>query len=500
MNYFMGIDTGTQGVRIGVYDKNGNCAVSGDCNWETKYPEIGWAEQDPDSWWAAILSVLEEISAKVSQDIRHRIQTVCVDATSTTMFAVNKDGEPLHNALMWMDIRSKTESEYINNTKHWVLDYCGGAVSPEWFSPKMLWCKKHMPEIYQKSYLFVEQLDWVNFKLCGKWTTSICNRVCKGNYIESKDGYNLEFFREIGLEEWQDKVIQKVDKIGTPIGIIRPEISKMFDLNPNITVVQGGIDAHIGMFGTNAISNGRLSVIMGTSFVHLGLVDKYIDMKGIWGPYENAVLDNTWCVEGGQATAAALINWFVSNFNICADNPFEYLANTIDEIKPGSEGLVVLDNFQGNRTPYKDSDATGLIYGLRLKHTWKHIYHAILEGICYGTRNIIENFDSQGYHVNEIVACGGVTKNKPFLQMISDITGKKIVVNKDPQGSVLGGAVIGAAYNSFNKNFFDACESMVHPINEVEPNMKNYEIYHDIFSEYKNLYFSTKNNIFGFKK
>lgn len=111
------------------------------------------------------------------------------------------------------------------------------------------------------------------------------------------------------------------------------------------------------------------------------------DMKGIWGPYDGAVLDNMWLLEGGQISASGLVNWFRHNFHIPEKdgNPYGNLLGIPDEIPIGADGVTVLDFFQGNRTPYKDAMAKGVIFGLNIKHTWKHIYRAVLESVSYGT-------------------------------------------------------------------------------------------------------------------
>lgn len=148
-----------------------------------------------------------------------------------------------------------------------------------------------------------------------------------------------------------------------------PEIAKEYGFNPKMKLLEGGIDAHIGMFGTNAIRDGQLCMIMGTSFCHLGLSTKEPKINGVWGPYQDAVIEGTWCVEAGQASAAGLVQWFARNFHIAEENMFDTLACTVTSIPPGSEGLIVLDFFQGNRTPYKDPNAKGMVYGLTMKHT-----------------------------------------------------------------------------------------------------------------------------------
>ncbi|MGI6020341.1 MAG: FGGY-family carbohydrate kinase [Lachnospiraceae bacterium] len=493
--YFMGIDTGTQGARLGIVDEKGNIICASEKGWSTSYPKPHWAEQEPEHWWASIEGVLKEIASQVTDEIKKNIVSICVDSTSSTVIPVLEDGTPLSHAVMWMDIRAKKENDEINATNHPVLEYSGGADSAEWFVPKMLWFKKNARDIYDRAYKFVDQLDWINYKLTGVWSSSICNMTCKGNYVRSLGGYDRSFFEAVGLEDFEDKMIMRVDNIGDVVGTIRPEIAQKYGLNPEIVVVQGSIDAHMGMFGLNAISEGKLAVTMGTSFVHLGIVNKKLDFKGIWGPYEDAILDGTWCVEGGQSSAAGLVNWFARTFNIdkiTDENPFAFLANSLYETSPGADGLIALDFFQGNRTPYKDSYAKGAIYGLTMQHTWKHIYRAILEAVAFGTHNIISNFDEQGYTVNDIVACGGVTKNKPWIQMISDITGKKIIINRDSQAAVLGCCVVGAGATIYNGDFQKAADNMVEAMKIIEPDMEKHAEYQPIFEKYKELYESTK--------
>ena len=494
-NYFMGIDTGTQGVRMGIADEAGNIVYSYELGWDTSYPHPGWAEQNPEYWWKSLEGVFADMASNVDPEIRKNVLSVCLDSTSSSVIPVDEKGTPLHNAIMWMDIRAAKEAAFINATGHKVLKYSGGADSAEWFVPKCLWVKHNEPDIYAKTWKFVDQEDWMNFKLSGEWSSSMCNMTCKGNYVRSLGGYDHSFFEAVGFEDHTEKMIQRVDRVGDPIGNIRPELAEKYGFSPDMKVLQGSVDAHMGMFGQNAIAEGKMAVTMGTSFVHLGLTKKPLDLKGVWGPYEEAVMDGTWCIEGGQASGAGLTNWFVKTYNIdkiTDENPFAFLANSLADTEPGANGLVAIDFFQGNRTPYKDDYARGIIFGLTMQHSWKHIYRAILEAVAFGTHNILSNLDNQGYKIEEIIACGGVTKNKPWIQMISDVTGKKIVINRDSQAAVLGGCVVGAGTMLYGGDFQKAADKMVYPIKVIEPDMELHKKYQPIFEKYKALYESTK--------
>lgn len=492
--YFMGIDTGTQGVRIGISNADGHLVFEREQKWETIFPKVGWAEQNPLEWWAAVETIFAEISQTVDQKIRQNIKACCVCATSSTAIPVEENGHPLMNALMWMDARSRKEMEEINATGHPVLDYCGKETSFEWMIPKALWIKHNEEKIYQECYKIVDQLDWINHQLCGEWSSSICNTTLKFNYVAAMGGYQREYFEKIGFEDYKDKLIMRVDKIGEVVGTILPNLSKKYGFASKMQIVQGGVDAHMAMFGLDVLRPGKVGVIMGTSFVHLCLAEQRPDMTGIWGPYDSAVMENMWLLEGGQISASGLVNWFRHNFHVPEKdgNPYGYLLDIPDEIPIGAEGVTVLDFFQGNRTPYKDAMAKGVIFGLNIKHTWKHIYRAVLESVAYGTWNIIHNFEEQGYPVDQITACGGVTKDRLWLQMISDVTGKPIVVNENAQAGVLGCCVTAAARGRYYKDFQTAAENMIKPKFTVMPDMKKHEEYQPYFHKYLKLYESLK--------
>lgn len=491
---FLGIDTGTQGVRIGISDAKGNILTTHEKKWETIYPKMGWVEQEPSIWWNYILDTMEKCCEDLTEEQKQSIVSCCVCSTSSTVLAIDREGNPIMNAMMWMDARSAKEMKEINDTKHPVLEYCGGETSFEWFVPKVLWLKNNERELYDSCYKIVEQLDWINFKLCGKLFASMCNATCKWNYVKSLGGFQKDFFEEIGLEDYEDKILTDVKEIGEELGVIRSELANRFGFNENMKVVQGGIDAHMAMFGLDVVEPNKLGIIMGTSFVHLCLSEERTQINGIWGPYDSAVIDELWLLEGGQISASGLVNWFRENFHIDDgdDNPYARLMKAAESVPIGSEGITVLDFFQGNRTPYKNPSAKGVIYGLGIEHNWKHIYRALIESVSFGTYNIIRNFEKQNYRIDSITACGGVTQDHVWMQIIADITGKKIIVPKQKQAGVQGCCVAAAAGGRYYQDFQESASAMVKPAFVVEPDMENHEKYREPFEKYIKLYESLK--------
>ncbi len=170
------------------------------------------------------------------------------------------------------------------------------------------------------------------------------------------------------------------------------------------------------------------------------------------------------------------------------DQPYRTLAEAVLETEPGADGITILDFFQGNRTPYKNPDAKGVIYGLNIQHSWKQVYRALLESISFGSRNIIDNQIRQGYDVDLIVGCGGVTKDPVWMQMIADITDKTIAVNEENEAGVLGGCVLAASNGRCYGSFQEAADTMVRIQKQYVPDKGRHEQYEKPYRKYLELY------------
>lgn len=490
--YFMGIDFGTGGVRVGILDTGGHILAESEEFYDTYYPRTGWAEQKPSEWWQAFLKAAHTCLDVMEEHKKQRILACCVCATSSTVVPVDRQGKPLLDALLWMDARSSKEAAEINRTKHPVLKYCGGEVSSEWIVPKALWLKKHESECYSKSDKLVEQLDWINFMLTGNWAASICNATCKCNYVDVENGWNDDYFRRIGLEDYTDKLLLDVKKIGEPLGKLRKELATALGLNQNVTVVQGGIDAHMAVLGLGVANGDKVGTIMGTSFVHIAFSKNPVFQNGIWGPYHNAVLPNRWLLEGGQISAGAIVKWFKKTFEVKGTNPYDVLSEEASKVPVGSDGVIALDYFQGNRTPYKDPNAKGVFYGLSLKHTRAEMFRAVLESVAFGTKNIFDNFENQGCSIKAMNVCGGITKDPVWMQIIADVTGKPIVTTRNLQSGILGCCIAASVGMKIHRDFTEASKEMVVEAATVEPNTANTELYREVYDRYLDLYRSLK--------
>lgn len=497
--YVLGIDSGTQSLRAGIFDLKGAPITYAVKEYPTFYPQIGWAEQSAIDWWNSVKITVNQCIQQSGINVENIIG-ISVDGTSCTVLPVDRMGIPLRNALLWMDIRAHKESELVNASKHPILKYVGGQESPEWMIPKALWLKRNEPDTYKSAYRIIESTDWLMYKLTGRWTASKCNITCKWNYAAPEGGWADDFLKEIGLEDIREKWPDAILNMGDYAGEINASTALELGLKKGTIVAQGGIDAYAGMLGLATIKSGRLALVIGTSTCHMVFSDKPVWNSGVWGPYPDAIIQDSWILEGGQTATGSIIQWFIKNFvseekltnkAINADI-YELLDQKAADVGIGSEGLVLLDYWQGNRTPIRDPLLRGAIWGLSLKHSVGHVFRSIYEGTAFGTRDIIENLGQHGLQTQQIYACGGGTKSNLWLQIHADICNMPIYLTQVPEAVTLGTAICAAVGAGKYTNLVEASEAMVQISKKIEPNRDNREAYDFYFDKYKRTYFSLK--------
>ncbi|MBC6719443.1 ribulokinase [Treponema sp. Marseille-Q4130] len=482
---FLCADFGTQGVRVGFIDEKGMLISVAEEAYPLLYPCVGCVEQNTEDWFAAFVRAQKKAARQLSENQKKAVASVCICATSSTVIPIDKQGKPLANAVMWMDCRASKQADRINATKDEVLKFCGGESSAEWLIAKVLWIKENKPELYKQTWKFVEQLDWINYLLTDKLAASECNAVCKGHYVSKFGGWKNDFFDSIGFADYTEKIITEIYPVGSVVGYISKKASKETGIPEGIPVYEGGIDAYLGMLGLGVVDENSLAAILGTSFVHLCFSKKEIHMPGIWGPYCNALIKDFYVIEGGQISAGSVIKWFRNLTANDSELTMETLANEAALSGIGAKGLVALDFFQGNRTPYKNPYLSGQIRGLRLAHTRGDIYRALMESVGYGTKNIIDTMEKGGVNIQKIVACGGVTKDPLWLSILADICQRPIsLVNTSSYAGIMGCALVSAVSERVYENHTAAAKTMIHETSCVRPDAASGSEYEKIFARY----------------
>ncbi len=494
--YLLGIDYGTGGVRVGIFDREGNPSIFHGEEFGTSYPRPAWAEQDPGTWWSSLVTATRRALDKsgVSPD---DIAGIGVDTTAATVLAVDGNDRPIRPAIMWMDVRAADQARRAERTGDPALRYSGyGSVSAEWGLPKALWLKEQEPETFRGAARICEAADWLIHRLTGEWTASVNILSAKYFYDRDEGGFPAGFYDAVGGADLLEKFPQNVLDMGVVAGTLRRDAAEELGLRPGMPVAEGGIDAYVGALGLGMVEPGVMAFITGSSHVMIGQTAEPIHGQGFWGTYTDAMIPGQYTIEAGQVSTGSVVAWFKNNFAGAAVaeaqergvDPYLVLTELARDIPPGSDGLVVLDYFQGNRSPYTDAMARGVITGLSLAHGPGHLFRAILEGICYGTEHIFRTFRSHEFVPTEILVAGGPTKSDLWMQMHADVSNVPISFTKVTEGPVLGSAILAAAGAKVYPSVTAAAQNMVTVERTIQPDPARHEEYRFYVDRYIETY------------
>ena len=490
--YVIGVDGGTESIRAGVFDLSGNPLAFASVTYPTNFPIPGWAEQNPEDWWNALGGAVRRavIDANVG---KQEILGICLDTTCCSVVALDGAGNPLRPALIWMDMRSALQTEQVLATADPALQVNsngGGPVSAEWMIPKSLWIQQEEPEIFENAETVCEFQDYLNFHLTGKRVASINNVSVRWHYGPGWGGWARSMVESLGMSELLKKWPAIVLRLGEEIGGLTSNAAAHLDLPEGVPVLQGGADAFIGMIGLGVVNPGSLAFITGSSHLHLGLSPQAFHGQGIWGTYADAVIPGLHVVEGGQTSTGSVVSWIRRTLG---SPSYEELNHEAAELEPGSEGVVIQEHFQGNRTPHTDPLSRGVISGLTLKHGRGHLFRAALEGIAFGTELILETMRNNGFAAETVVLAGGATRSDLWLQIHADVSNLPLTLTKVPDAPALGSAILAAVGSGAFSDIGTATQKMVQVDRVIEPNQETHARYQPFYQSYQNHYLAMKN-------
>lgn len=492
----VGVDGGTESIRACCFNAENGMTLGKSCAipYTTNHPKPGWAEQDPDEWYENLGQAVRGAVDSLPSNNGDKIVAICVDTTCCSVVALDSNQKPLRPSLLWMDARSAPQTDEILTKCKGdpALNVnCGGEgpLSAEWMTPKALWIRQEEPEVWKRAQTICEYQDYINYKLTGVMCASSCNAASRWHWdgeecirnvpYNKHPGRPLSMYKTLGIPELADKLPQTCLPMGAIVGSLTPEAAKHLNLPEGLPVAQGGPDAFVGMIGLGCIHAGQLCLITGSSHLHCVVSSKATTAKGTWGAYRGAPLPGINFAEGGQSSTGSIVRWAKNLFG--TDLDYKTLDDEASLIPPGCDGLVALETFQGSRTPTTDPLARGALLGLTLSHTRAHIWRALMEAVCFGTRACIEGLESAGHKCEEIVIAGGATRSPIWLQMHADVTGKRVVVCENADAPLLGCAVLASVGAGIHKSVDDAVKQMVRTSDTIEPKKETSAIYTTLY-------------------
>lgn len=534
MRYVIGYDFGTLSVRAVLVDAEcGREVAKSAVNYEHGVMDValpsgrrlpsGFALQHPLDYIKSMSLATAEIikESGISPD---EVVGIGVDFTSSTVMPIDSHGMPLCTrdefsddehayVKLWKHHGATAEAEDIESLarmrgEDWLSVY-GGAVSCEWALPKILETLRAAPRVYQAAHSFIEAGDFITLYLTGADVRSL-------SFAGYKSFYNLpcgypcnEFYTS--LDERMDgfvggKIPSAAVSVGTRAAVLNSRGRELLGLGEGCAVAVPLIDAHAPMASLNMTRAGDMIMILGTSGCYIVNSDEKKSAEGLWGYVPDSVIPGLYTYEAGQSAFGDALAWFAEN---CVPHAYidearslgvdihTLLTEKAERLLPGESGLLSLDWFNGNRSVLSDSNLSGMILGLTLKTSPEEIYRAIIEGVAFGARVIVEQYEKNEIPIRRVAASGGIAGKNPLLmQILSDVLNREISVPEISEAGARGSAIYASVAGGVYTSVTEAAESFA--ANEAKiyvPCEKSARIYDRLYSEYKAMhdYFGREN-------
>ena len=425
-----------------------------------------WALQDPEDYRDALRNAVPGAVAASGVNPQD-VVGIGADFTSCTVMPALRDGTPLCQVpglagrphaypKLWKHHAAQRQADRINALAHerkepWIGRY-GGKISAEWSFAKGLQLLDEDPELYDRTERWLEGADWITWQLCGVETRNACTAGYKS--IHQNGSYPSKAFLAALDPRFADFVADKIEHpllpLGARAGTLTAEAAEWTGLPEGIAVCVGNVDAHVTAPAAKAIAPGQMLAIMGTSTCHVMNGGRAAEVPGVCGVVHGGITAGEWGYEAGQSGVGDIFGWFVEHqvppsYHAEAqrngESVHELLTRRAAEQAVGQHGLVALDWHSGNRSVLVNHELSGLVVGLTLATRAPDIYRALLEATAYGTRMIIEAFESKGVPVAELIIAGGLTKNALLMQIYADVTRRPLSIIGSEQGPALGAAI-----------------------------------------------------------
>jgi xylulokinase len=483
--YLMGIDVGTTATKTILIDLEGHVAASVEQSSTLLSQHAGWAEEDADQWWANVCSCTSECirqaGIKASQ-----VAAVGASGMVPTIVLLDKDGNVLRNSIQQNDARAVEEIEYLRSQTDAedILRRTGSAITQQTIGTKTLWLRRHEPWVLEKAAHLMGSYEF------------IAHRLTDTFHIERNWALESGYF-DLYKEDWDDKILKlsTIDRgllasVHWPsevIGKVTPDAAALTGLAAGTPVVAGSADHIASSFSSGLKEQGDLLVKLGGAGDIMISLDTILVDERLFLDYHD--IPGKYIASGCMASSGSLIKWFRSQFAPLAS--YADLDAAAEGIPAGSDGLILLPYFLGEKTPIQDPQARGTLVGLTLTHTSAHVYRAVLEGISYGFLHHLQVFAEHGLTPTHARCANGGARSALWKQVTADVLGIQLEQVADHPGSSLGAAFCaGMGVGAFTR--WDEVERYIRISTVTQPNPENHSRYIKLFGLYREIYEALK--------
>ncbi|MGL4737568.1 MAG: xylulokinase [Cellulosilyticaceae bacterium] len=484
---YLGIDLGTSSVKVLVMDKAGKIIDTATSKYPLYFPKPGFSEQQPADWWSGTKEAILTITNRFP-NLGNQIEGISFSGQMHGLVLLDENGNVLHPAILWNDGRTEKECDYLNDVigKDKLSAYTGNIALCGFTGPKVVWVKEHLPDVFSQIKHILLPKDYIRYKLTGQYIMDVSDASGTLFFDVKNKCWSQEMLSLLSIDEaWLPDLCESYHINGA----ILEDVAKDLNLNPLTKIVGGGGDQAAGAVGTGTVSDGTVSIALGTSGVVFASTNDYkVDATNRLHSFCHA--NGKYTQMGVILSAAYCLQWWVEevNKNIDTANPYQVLCEEASKVPAGSEGLIFLPYLTGERTPHGDVNARGTFIGLSPTHTRGHMTRAIMEGVGYALRDSLEILKDMGISISECRITGGGTRNALWLEIIASILNVSLNIVEAAEGPAYGAAILAAVGCGAYPTIEEACKALIHTSHTVVVNSDDVAIYEKNYAIYKMLY------------
>ncbi len=488
MRHAVGFDIGTSGLKGVIVDESGRTVAAAAHPWSISSPRSGWFEQDPEIWWTTLVDVTRRLLSDAP-----RPDVIGLAGQMHGPVFLDADGLVLCPAILWNDQRTEAECAEIEMlTDGRVAEWTLNPPRTAFTSAKILWVRRHWPDVHTRTSAVLLPKDFVRFRMSGQHATEVTDASGTGLFDVRARNWSSPTLAALNIRpEWLPGVCESAEIAGH----VDRSGAAATGFGPGTPIVAGASDQAAAAIGIGTVSSGRLSINIGTSGVVAARIDSAVaDPQAIFHTFCHAVPD-TWQLLAGVQSAGGSFQWYCDVVGVpetsaarqAGVDPFEAVCRAAEDAPPGAEGLVFLPYLTGERSPHNDPRARGCWLGLSRRHERRHLARAVVEGVCFALRDLVDVAIGLGCSAEEIRVAGGGARSALWLRVLADVLGRPVRPVSRSDASARGAAILamqavtGVSIASIAGTWAECGEDIVPEPSNVSLYDARYRIFRDLY-------------------
>ena len=476
---FIGIDLGTSAVKLLLMDEDGSIHKIVSKEYPLYFPRPGWAEQNPEDWFAQTVEGLKEL---ISECEKSQVRGISFGGQMHGLVALDEDDRVIRPAILWNDGRSADQTEYLNNVvgRKTLSRHTGNIAFAGFTAPKILWMKDNEPENFARIRKIMLPKDYLAYRLSGTFCTDYSD--ASGTLLLDVEHkcWSGEMLRLCGIAREQ---LPGLYESWEPVGTLKPEAAAELGLPEDVKIIAGAGDNAAAAVGTGTVGDGKCNLSLGTS-------GTLFISRGKFGVDENNALhsfahaDGHYHLMGCMLSAASCNKWWMDEILKTKD----YAGEQADAAGLGENQVFFLPYLMGERSPHNDPDARAAFIGMSMDTTRADMTLAVLEGVAFGLRDSLEAARSIGAAPKRTMLCGGGARSPLWRKIIANVMDMKVDLIESEEGPGYGAAILAAVGCGVFPSVEMAAEKLVKVISTVEPEEELVEKYERQYRKFVGFY------------